>query len=79
MGAGAPGMDDAFGEPFAVESPELLQQVKIVQQNGTVDAGGPTVLIVADGAAVVLGQPFCGGCRGGLFRNGDLSHARESK
>ena len=53
VGAGAHRVDDAFGNPLAVEPRELLDQVLVLQQGRAAAAGGLRVLVVGDGGAAL--------------------------
>jgi hypothetical protein len=51
VGAGADGVDDPLGNPLAVETRELFEQVLILHQDGAVRAGRLRILIVGDRSA----------------------------
>jgi hypothetical protein len=49
-------MDDALGNALPVEACELLDDVKVFQEDAVIAAGGLEMLIVADRRTTVLGQ-----------------------
>jgi hypothetical protein len=49
-------MDDAFGNSLAVEVREFVDQVMVLEQDGTAGRSGARVLIVGDRGSAIGGQ-----------------------
>lgn len=52
VSSGALGMDDSFGDSLSVEVGELVNEVDVIEGDGSVFAGGDGVLVIVDGSSI---------------------------